>query len=216
MTTALGPSSQDLNELHDLGLVSRETIDRLRVYVQELERWQRAKNLVSAGTLTDVWKRHIIDSAQLWSLGGGGNRWLDLGSGGGLPGIVLGVKLAETGGEITLVEANARKCAFLRHVIRCTDIPARVVHARIESCIDSFAGRIDVVTARALAPLAKLLEWNHDLLRNGAIALFPKGQDVASELTEASRSWSMDVDLIPSRTNPSARIVRIRSVREAG
>lgn len=210
------PTHAELEELKSLGLVSCETIDRLRIYVQELVRWQRAKNLVSARTLDEVWRRHIIDSAQIWSLGEDRKRWLDLGSGGGLPGIVIGIQLAATGGCITLIESNARKCAFLRHVARCAEIPVVVQQARIESSIDAFSGKVDVVTARALAPLDQLVSWTKPLLRDGVIALFPKGQDVRSELTKASRSWSMGVDLIPSRTDESGRIVMIKSVMKAG
>lgn len=203
-------------ELRQIGVVSRETIDRLELFVAELARWQQAKNLVSGPTLAQVWSRHIIDSAQLYPLAGGRSRWLDLGSGGGLPGVVLAVLLSESGGHIDLIESNARKCAFLRHVIRLTGAAGDVHCGRIEERIGEFAGRVDVVTARALAPLPQLLDWSRDVLRSGAIALFPKGQDVVAELTAASISWSMKHDLIPSRTDDSGRIVRISSISMAG
>jgi len=204
----------DLEVLAALGIVSRETIARFGIYVDELFRWQKAKNLVSNSTLQDVWRRHVIDSAQLFTLAPDARRWLDLGSGGGAPGVMLGILLAEAGGHIHLVEANARKCAFLRHVIRMTGASATVHQKRVEACIGDFVGVTDVVTARALAPLSQLIDWSKDVLRSGAIALFPKGQDVVSELTQASISWSMEHELITSRTDGAARVVRIRSIRE--
>jgi len=215
MSVVHGPSAADVELLADIGIVSRETIDRLGLYIDELIRWQQAKNLVSNSTLVNAWRRHVIDSAQLFSLASGRKRWLDLGSGGGAPGVILGILLAEQGGHIHLVEANARKCAFLRHVIRLTGASATVHQRRVETCIKEFEGDVDVVTARALASLDQLVGWSKDVLRSGAIALFPKGQDVVSELTQASISWTMEHDLIASRTDEAARIVRIRSIREA-
>jgi len=215
MSAVHQPSAFDLQLLADIDIVSRETIDRFGIYVDELFRWQQAKNLVSNSTLMDAWRRHVIDSAQLFSLAPGHRRWLDLGSGGGAPGVMLGILLAEKGGHVHLVEANARKCAFLRHVIRLTGASATIHQRRVEACIAEFAGEVDVVTARALAPLDQLIDWSKDVLRSGAIALFPKGQDVVSELTQASISWTMEHDLIASRTDEAARIVRIRSIREA-
>lgn len=215
MSVQYEPSAENLAKLAGISIVSRETIEKFRVYIGELARWQQIKNLVSSSTLNDVWSRHILDSAQLFAVAPTEKRWLDLGSGGGLPGVIIGILLSETGGHIHLVEANARKCSFLRHVVRLTGASASVHHRRVEDCISQFDGTIDVVTARALAPLPQLVEWSKDVLRNGAIALFPKGQDVVSELTQTSRSWTMEHDLIVSRTDSSARIVRIRSIREA-
>lgn len=214
MTPVHQASKSDLEALSALGIISRETIVRFGIYVDELFRWQKAKNLVSNSTLQDAWCRHVIDSAQLFTLAPNARRWIDLGSGGGAPGVMLGILLAEAGGHIHLVEANARKCAFLRHVIRLTGASATVHQKRVEACIGEFVGVTDVVTARALAPLSQLIEWSKDVLRSGAIALFPKGQDVVSELTHASISWSMEHDLITSRTDSAARIVQVRSIRE--
>lgn len=194
----------------DLPGVSRETLDRLETYVDELRRWQRIKNLVGPGTLDQVWTRHVADSLQLLDLAPGAGRWLDLGSGAGLPGLPIAV--AGRGVHVHLVESNARKCAFLRHAARACAAPVTVHEGRIEALIDGFAGRVDVVTARALAPLTQLIDWTLPLLKTGTTALFPKGREVDAELTEARKSWTFEGDLTPSRTDPASRIVRLAAV----
>jgi 16S rRNA (guanine527-N7)-methyltransferase len=194
--------------------VSRETEERLALLVAELARWQKAKNLISSATLADVWTRHVADSLQLFTLAPEAKRWLDLGSGGGFPGLVLGICLAETGGHIDLVESNARKCAFLRHAARLTGAPVTVHAARIEDVIGEFTGKVDVVTARALAPLPNLLGWCKELLRTGTLGLFPKGQYLDAELTEASKYWNIQASTIVSVTDPAARILMIRGAEQ--
>lgn len=193
--------------------VSRETEERLALLVAELGKWQKIKNLVSSSTLDRVWTRHIADSLQLLHHAPERARWLDMGSGGGFPGLVIGIGLiAQGGGHIDLVESNARKCAFLRHVARLTGAPVTVHQARLETAAAAFAGRIDVVTARALAPLDQLLAWSSSLLTTGAVGLFLKGQDVDAELTSAAKSWRMDAIKYPSLTDPDAHLVMVRSV----
>ena len=178
----------------------------------ELERWQAAKNLVSSATLADVWTRHIADSLQLFSLAPDRERWLDLGSGGGFPGLVIGICLAERGtGQIDLVESNARKCAFLRHAARVTGARVKVHAARIDDVIGNFTGQVDVVTARALAPLTQLLGWCEDLLRTGTLGLFPKGQHLDTELTDSARYWKIQATTVSSVTDDAARILMVRS-----
>ena len=194
--------------------VSRETEERLAVLVAELERWQRAKNLVSTATLGEVWTRHIADSLQLFEHAPEARRWLDLGSGGGFPGLVLGIRLAEVGGHIDLVESNARKCAFLRHAARLTGAAVTVHAARIEDAMPQFLDKVDAVTARALAPLPLLLDWCKDLLRTGVIGVFPKGQHLDAELTEASKYWKIQASTFPSVTDSAARILVIRNAQE--
>ena len=192
--------------------VSRETEERLALLVAELERWQAAKNLVSSATLGDVWTRHIADSLQLFSLASDKRNWLDLGSGGGFPGLVIGICLAETGaGQIDLVESNSRKCAFLRHAARVTGARVRVHPARIEDVAASFAGKVDVVTARALAALPQLLGWCEELLRTGTLGLFPKGQHLDAELTDSARYWKIQATTVSSVTDDAARILMVRS-----
>lgn len=192
--------------------VSRETEERLALLVSELGRWQAAKNLVSSATLADVWTRHIADSLQIFHLAEGRERWLDLGSGGGFPGLVIGICLAEQGkGQIDLVESNARKCAFLRHAARVTGAPVKVHAARIEDVIGGFTGKVDVVTARALAPLPQLLVWCEELLRTGTFGLFPKGQHLDTELTDSARYWKIQATTVSSVTDAAARILMVRS-----
>jgi 16S rRNA (guanine527-N7)-methyltransferase len=195
--------------------VSRETEERLAVLVAELERWQVAKNLVSSATLADVWTRHIADSVQLFDLAPDAAKWLDLGSGGGFPGLVIGICLAERpGGHIHLVESNSRKCAFLRHAARLTGAPVTVHAARIDDVIGDFTGRVDVVTARALAPLPQLLDWCKELLRTGTLGLFPKGQHLDAELTDSSRYWKIQASTVSSVTDGAARILMVRTAEK--
>lgn len=192
--------------------VSRETRAKLDTLVSELRRWQPAKNLVGPGTLDTVWTRHVADSLQLVEIAPANARhWLDIGSGAGFPGLVVAIALADRPRFcMDLVESNARKCAFLRHVARLTGAPVRVHNGRIEDVVRNFAGETDVVSARALAPLSQLLAWCETLLKTGAVALFPKGAGVESELTPVVKSRTVDIEQIPSRTDSRARILRIR------
>ncbi len=192
--------------------VSRETAAALDIYVQQLTRWQSVKNLVGPATLGEVWHRHIADALQLLTLAPDARIWVDLGSGAGIPGLILAIAgRVRSGLEVRLVESNARKCAFLTETARLTGAPVTVHNARIESVIGGFAGA-DIVCARALAPLAQLLAWTEPLLKTGTTGLFPKGRDAAAELTEADREWTFARDLIPSRTDSQARIVRVTSL----
>lgn len=187
--------------------VSRETAERLAIFAAELRRWQRALNLVSPASLPHLWTRHIDDSLQVAELGSAAASWLDLGSGGGLPGLV--VAAADPDRPVTLVESDARKCAFLRSTARRMGVAAAVRQERIED-VPAEALSPDVVSARALAPLTRLLAYAQPFLRKGAVGLFPKGRNAARELTEAQESWIFDVDIVPSRTDSAGRILRIR------
>jgi 16S rRNA (guanine527-N7)-methyltransferase len=186
--------------------VSRETLDRLGAYADLLLKWQKAINLVSPGSVPDLWTRHILDSGQLARLAPLDALWLDLGAGAGLPGLIVAIIGAR---EVRLVESDARKCAFLREAARITQAPARIINARIDA-VPPFPA--DVVTARALAPLGKLLGFARPFLGPRSVALFPKGQDVDAELTEAHRVWRMKVDRLPSLTDPRASILRLTEV----
>ena len=211
-----GPNlAEDRARAHALfaGMVSRETWERLDRLAELLLKWQGTINLVAPSTLGEIWTRHIADSLQLLTIAPNARAWIDLGSGGGFPGLVVACAMAERpGAEVHLVESNLKKSAFLREATRVLVIPA-IVHAqRIEDFISTAVQSFDVVSARALAPLDKLLGYASPLLKNGTVGLFPKGQDVEAELTAASKSWTIDADLVPSVTDPQARIVVVRSV----
>jgi 16S rRNA (guanine527-N7)-methyltransferase len=189
--------------------VSRETSAKLETLVAELRRWQTIKNLVGPATLGEIWSRHIADSLQLLDFAPSAKVWLDLGSGAGFPGLVLAIAGAERGLAVHMVESNSRKCAFLRHVARLTGVEAKVHEARLETIVPQFVGLADVVSARALASLTELLQWTEPLLKTGTLGLFPKGRDAVFELTEAKKFWTFDTEILPSRTDSEARILRI-------
>lgn len=192
--------------------VSRETWARLDGLVALLLKWQDTTNLVAPSTLSEIWTRHIADSLQLLKIVPEARMWADLGSGGGFPGLVVACAMADhPGAKVDLVESNQKKSAFLREATRLLSIPA-IVHAqRIEDFVGATVQSFDVVSARALASLENLIEYASPLLKTGALGLFPKGQDVAAELTDASKSWTIDAELVPSVTDPQARIVVVRS-----
>ena len=190
--------------------VSRETEERLDRYVALLREWQAKTNLVAPSTLPQLWTRHIADSLQLLTLAPSAKVWIDLGSGGGFPGIVLACALAETEGTVVhLVERNAKKAAFLREALRVTDSPGAVHLADIEDSVDRISGLVDCVTARAVAPLNQLIGFAEPLVKRGAKALFLKGQDVEAELTEAAKYWNIKPNLHSSRTGGQGWIVEL-------
>jgi len=193
--------------------VSRETAARLDRFVELLLKWQARTHLIAPSTEATVWTRHIADSLQLLDLAPEAKIWVDLGTGGGFPGVVLACALHGSEGRLVhLIESSTKKAAFLREAVAATESPA-VVHAvRMENFVESFDGKADIVTARAVSPLSLLLGQCRPLLKLGALGLFPKGQDVEAELTEASKCWKMTADLVPSRTDPKARIVMIRAL----
>ncbi|MCA0319874.1 MAG: 16S rRNA (guanine(527)-N(7))-methyltransferase RsmG [Proteobacteria bacterium] len=194
--------------------VSRETAGRLALYVALLRKWNPVKNLVAASTLDDIWTRHIADSLQLLRHAPEARIWVDLGSGGGLPALVIAAALADMpGASVHCVESKLGKAAFLREAARQMRVPVTVHADRIEAVIGRWPTAIkpDVVTARALAALPNLLSLASPLLKTGAIGLFPKGQDVGSELTEAAKYWKLDYITVPSATDKSGHIVTIRS-----
>jgi 16S rRNA (guanine527-N7)-methyltransferase len=191
--------------------VSRETTARLDRFTALLLDWQSRINLIAASTVPVLWTRHIADSLQLLAIAPDARKWVDLGSGGGFPGVPIACALAEQGSaEVHLIESNKKKAAFLREAVRITGAPAIVHAVRIADFCQSFRGALDAVTARALAPLPELLSIAYPLLKKGRQGVFPKGQDVEAELTEAAKCWSIQASLVPSRTDPESRVVLIR------
>jgi 16S rRNA (guanine527-N7)-methyltransferase len=187
--------------------VSRETCARLTLYSELLLRWNRTINLISRADEPQLWPRHIADSLQLIQhMPAQIPVAIDLGSGAGLPGMVLAIA---TGVKFHLIEADTRKAAFLREVARETAAPVTVHACRIEAATLDPA---PLVTARALAPLSKLLSLAAPLLAQGGICLFPKGRDAEHELTDAARGWNMRVEKIPSQVDRSGVILRISEV----
>jgi 16S rRNA (guanine527-N7)-methyltransferase len=203
-------TSQQADRQRALGLipVSRETDSRLGNFVELLTAWQKKTNLIAPGTLGEIWTRHIADSLQLFPLAPGARIWVDLGSGGGFPGIPLACLLVDVpGAQMHLVESNHKKAACLREAARILALPVSVHPQRIEDFTAAFPGHADVVTARALAPLVKLLPDAYPLLKTGTRFLFPKGQDVGAELTEASRYWTIGAEMVPSKTGDGQILV---------
>ncbi len=193
--------------------VSRETWNRLELYVELLIRWQRAVNLVAPATLSRTWTRHVADSLQLLPLAKGARRWVDLGAGAGFPGLPVAIALADRpGAEVHLVESDQRKAAFLREAARATAAPVTIHARRAEDMAGDWPDGVEIVTARALAPLPRLLELAHPLLKTGARGIFPKGQDVDAELTEAAKSWIIDHEFTPSVTDPRGRIIMVNGI----
>jgi 16S rRNA (guanine527-N7)-methyltransferase len=196
--------------------VSRETIDKLLAYEALLRQWQKTINLVAPSTLDAVWSRHFADSAQLLALAPpDAKRWLDLGSGAGFPGLVLAIMLAgRDGAKVTLIESDTRKAAFLGEVARRTGAPVDIRPERIEkAATQAKLGPVDVITARALAPLPRLLELVAPAFSDRTTGLFLKGREAEAEIDAAKERWDFASELHPSLTDSSGRIVVIRALQ---
>lgn len=209
--------SSDRARALSLTPVSRETEQRLDVIVALLEKWQRTINLVAPASLPQLWTRHVADSLQLIPLAGDVRRWVDLGSGGGFPGLVVAAVLAERpDADVTLVESDSRKAAFLREAARLAELPVTVLPSRIEQVAAVLAPGVEVVSARALAPLPRLLELAAPFLAQGATGLFLKGQDVDNELTQAAKSWRIDAEMRASLTDGGGHVLIVRNAVPLG
>jgi len=195
---------------------SAAALARLETYAGLITKWQKAINLVAPKTLPELWSRHFLDSAQLLEHAPEGTtRWLDLGSGGGFPGLVIA---ALSQAHVHLVESDQRKSAFLREAARAMNVPATVHVKRIEA-VDAaqlhqaMGGPPQVISARALAPLTELIGLAQPLGNADTVYLFPKGRSAEDELTEARRYWTIPVaDKLPSRTDPEASILRLQGL----
>lgn len=189
-------------------------MERLQAYADLMREWQPTINLVGPKTLDDLWRRHMLDSAQLFPLVPRGvGPLFDLGSGAGFPGLVLAIMGIR---NVHLVESDQRKAEFLRTVARATSARAQIHVARAEDIArGAFHQQAGTVTARAMAPLSRLLGYTAPLLKGRGVALFPKGARVEEELTEARRAWKMQVMRFPSRTDPSGTVLKIMGIRRA-
>jgi len=213
--TRNGQGALDLNadKARALALtpVSREAEKRLDRFVEILLRWQGKLNLVAPSTLRELWTRHIADSLQLLVLAPEARIWADLGSGGGFPGLPIALA-GQAGTMVHLIENNGKKAAFLREAVRATGAGAVIHQVRAETFGETCAEKVHAVTARALAPLKTLCEQAFPLIDRGAIGLFPKGQDVDAELTDAAKYWRLEASKVPSKTAPKSSIVVIHSL----
>lgn len=187
--------------------VSCETMARLAEYAARLRRWNKTINLVARSTLSDLWNRHIADSAQLADLAPDTPRWLDLGSGAGLPGLIVAALRPDC--EVELVESDTRKCAFLGEAARAMGISVRITNARIETAA---SGPSPVISARALAPLPRLFDLAWRFSRADTCFLFPKGARVDMELASVEGAWRFKLDRTRSRTDPDGVILRIQGL----
>jgi 16S rRNA (guanine527-N7)-methyltransferase len=193
--------------------VSRETEKRLDMFVEALLLWRQRMNLVASSTLPHLWTRHVADSLQLIGLAPGARVWVDFGAGGGFPGLPIACALVDKSEALVhLVESNGKKASFLREAVRITGVPAKIHQERAEKFGESFQETAHVVTARALAPLKTLCDQAFPLIARGAVGIFPKGQDVDAELTEAAKYWSIEAEKVPSKTSPESSIVVIRGL----
>lgn len=195
--------------LEGIADVSRETIERLEKFVALLRKWQPAENLIAPSTMAEIWRRHIADSAQVPELFPG-LRWIDLGSGGGFPGLVIAILGAP---QVYLVESNGRKCAFLRAAGRETAVRVAVCQGRIETVLANWQEPVDRIAARALAGLSELLRLSEPLMRQGMPAAFMKGVGYQAEVDEARREWDFDLTVHPSKVEEGAAILDVRNAR---
>lgn len=186
--------------------VSRETLAALAIYAAHLVKWQTALNLVSRASLDDLWRRHMLDSAQIVRHLPPDGQIADLGSGAGFPGLVISLL---TGRPVGLIESDTRKCAFLREVARLTRAPVEIVNTRIDAYAEK--NSVDIVVARALAPLATLCEMAVSM--GAGTCVFLKGAKWREELTATQKDWKMETEIFDSQTAPDARVLRLRQLR---
>lgn len=202
-----------MSESHQRGEgldVSRETMEKLEVFASLLDKWTRKINLIAPNSVPEIWARHIVDSAQIYSLAPKSwVHWVDIGSGGGLPALVIAI-MDEDRQPVTLIESDERKCQFLQTVRRELSLNITILNMRIEAASPSPA---TILTARALAPLTNLLTHAEKLLSPEGIALFPKGARFQDELDQAGKYWHFDAKVHPSQTSDEARILEISRIR---
>lgn len=188
---------------------TEQQIADLTDFAERLAQANAMMNLVGPSSLPEFWTRHALDSAQLLRLAPGARTWADLGAGAGFPGVVLAILLkGQPGTHVWLVDSLGKRCRFLQEVVEALALPATVINGRAEEQ----ALKVDIVTARALAPLDRLLAYAQPTLSRGAQGLFLKGERAEEELLTARKSWHLKAELIPSRSDPRGRIIHVRSL----
>jgi 16S rRNA (guanine527-N7)-methyltransferase len=205
------PLADDRRAALRLVPVSRETEERLAIFVDLLDRWRHKTNLISSSTFPSIWTRHIADSAQLKTLAPKAKRWVDMGTGAGFPGLVIAIQLADVPGAIVhCIESDGRKCAFLREATRATGAVAAIHPVRVEAIEPDSLGAVDAVTARAFAPLPLTLKLARPWMERGAIAVFPRGESAKDQIAASPEAWTHAIETLQSVVNPKAAILRIR------
>ena len=188
-------------------------MSELEAFLGRLTEMNAVMNLVGPDTIPDFWNRHAWDSAQLLDLAPGAQTWADLGAGAGFPGLVLAILIKDRQDtHVWLIDSLQKRCRFLQSVVDALTLPATVIWGRAEQQ----ALKVDVVTARAVAPMDKLLGYAQPYLQRGAQGLFLKGEKAELELQEATKVWQVDADLSVSRSDPRGRIVTVRSLKPRG
>jgi 16S rRNA (guanine527-N7)-methyltransferase len=192
--------------------VSRETEDRLAAFVDLIARWRKTTNLIAESTFASVWTRHIADCAQLIALAPAANRWIDMGSGAGFPGLVVAIQLADIPGAVVhCIESDQRKCAFLREAARATGAAAIIHPQRVEAIEPLSLGAVDAVTARAFAPLSLTLKLARPWMERGAVGVFPRGESAKDQLAALPQMPDYAIEALPSVVDTKARILRVRT-----
>jgi 16S rRNA (guanine527-N7)-methyltransferase len=203
-------AARDRSQALELAPALRPFVREFELYEALLRKWQKSINLVAPGTLPNLWTRHFADSAQILDAVPKIERWVDLGSGAGFPGMVLAICLkGRPGAQIHLIESDQRKASFLRAVSRETGAPAEIHLGRVENELSLLEGRVEAISARALAPLSQLVDWSRELLLKSAVGVFLKGEDWEAELTDSKAADSFDIRSYASRTHSSGRIIAI-------
>jgi 16S rRNA (guanine527-N7)-methyltransferase len=207
----MSPPKDVLNALTKLG-VSDTAFQGLTTYVAVLDKWRQRINLIGPGSIDDIWRRHVLDSAQAWpQITETDGPLLDLGSGAGLPGLIFSILGAS---NVTLIDSDQRKAVFLREAARAVGVKPRIVAQRFDAALSNEAGSYDVVTARAVASITKLMPILRKALKPEGYALLLKGAQTEKELTEAQKSWTLRYALTPSITGGGGQIVKIWGIAQ--
>lgn len=206
---------RNIESLKNLGVeISRETSERLEEFIFLVKERQKIQNIISRASMEHIWERHVLDSVQLLVYGGQYRKWLDIGSGGGFPGIILAIFMAEKkDGFVYLFESHKRKSAFLEDVGNKMALPIKVYNERVEQCLKNWHSPVDCMTARAVTSLSKLLAYGYPLLSKTTVALFHKGKSVHQEILEARRKWCFEMELHKNLVDNSGYILSISKLQ---